>query len=184
MSTHITIIGNVTNDPELKYTKNGDPVLNFSVAYTPRRNVNGEWVDGDANFYDVNVWRKFAEAASTSVQKGQRVVVVGTLKQSRWTTDDGQSRSRHVVDAEEIGISPRFADITYTKCESGAFNGGGASGFQPQAQGNGGFNQAAQNVAQSFGGAQQQQDPWSQGNRQKAPGGAPQRPSYDEQPPW
>lgn len=184
----ITIVGNITQEPELKFTKSGAAVLHFSLAYTPRKkDASGAWVDSDESyFYEVNVWNSLAEAASTSLAKGQRVIVMGDLKQSYWLADDGTKRRKHFIEASEVGVSPRFADLTYTKRQKGAINGGGNSSFQPQQNQQGGFSQAAQNIASSFGQAtpqqNQQQSPWNQPQQGQQQGF--QQQGFGEQPPF
>jgi len=89
----ITIVGNLTDDPELRYTPNGAAVVNFSVAVTPRiRDEGGGWKDGDTSFFRVNAWRTLAENTAESLTRGSRVVVVGRLRQRSWETPEGARR--------------------------------------------------------------------------------------------
>src|SRR6266511_989765 len=98
----ITIVGNLTDDPELRYTPNGAAVVNFSVAVTPRiRDEGGGWKDGDTSFFRVNAWRTLAENTAESLTRGSRVVVVGRLRQRSWETPEGERRS--VVEIERQG---------------------------------------------------------------------------------
>ncbi|TQM32724.1 single-stranded DNA-binding protein [Nocardia bhagyanarayanae] len=109
--TTITVIGNLTGDPELRYTPNGVAVTNFTVASTPRvfdRTIN-DWKDGEALFLRCSVWREAAENLAESLTRGARVIVSGRLKQRNWTTDDGQKRSTVELDVDEIGPSLRYA---------------------------------------------------------------------------
>jgi len=109
MSTTVTIVGNVTRDPELRYTKSGAAVTGFGVAVAAReKGDNGEWVDGEPSFYDVTCWRLLAESVAEAVGKGKRVVVTGKLRQSSWE-QDGQKRSKVEVVADDVALSVLFA---------------------------------------------------------------------------
>ena len=106
----ITIVGNLTDDPELRYTPNGAAVVNFSVAVTPRiRDDAGGWKDGDTSFFRVNAWRTLAENAAESLTRGSRVMVVGRLRQRSWETPEGERRSAIEIEADEVGPSLRWA---------------------------------------------------------------------------
>jgi single-strand DNA-binding protein len=106
----ITIVGNLTDDPELRYTPNGAAVVNFSVAVTPRiREDGGGWKDGDTSFFRVNAWRTLAENSAESLTRGSRVVVVGRLRQRSWETPEGEKRSVIEIEADELGPSLRWA---------------------------------------------------------------------------
>src|SRR5881396_3540725 len=106
----ITIVGNLTDDPELRYTPNGAAVVNFSVAVTPRiRDEGGGWKDGDTSFFRVNAWRTLAENSAESLTRGSRVVVVGRLRQRSWETPEGERRSVVEIEADELGPSLRWA---------------------------------------------------------------------------
>lgn len=107
--TQVSIVGNLTDDPELRFTSDGTPVGGFSVAVNSRIRKGDEWVDGPASFYTVTVWRGMAENVAESLQKGNRVVVVGTLKQNRWEAEDGSARSRVEIVADEVGPSLKWA---------------------------------------------------------------------------
>lgn len=117
MAGDTTIIGNLTADPELRFTPNGIAVANFTVASTPRTydQKSGEWKDGEATFMPCSVWRDQAEHLAESLKRGTRVVVVGRLKQRSWTTEDGEKRSRIELQVDELGPSLRFATATVTK---------------------------------------------------------------------
>lgn len=109
MTTTVTIIGNVTRDPELRYTNSGAPVTSFGVAVAAReKGDDGQWRDGDPSFYDVTCWRLLAESVAETVGKGKRVVVTGKLKQSSWETD-GVKRSKVEVVADDVALSVLFA---------------------------------------------------------------------------
>jgi len=106
--TNITVIGNLTADPDLRYTAKGDAVASFTVASTPRVKVNGEWTDAEATFWRCSVWREAAENVTESLHKGTRVVVTGRVK-SRSYEKDGAKRTSLEIDVEEIGPSLRYA---------------------------------------------------------------------------
>lgn len=112
-----TIIGNVTADPEMKFTPSNIPVCSFSVAVTPRylNTDTGAWVDGTTMFMKVTAWRDLAESTAASVRKGDRVIVVGTLRQSDWDDKDGNKRSRIEMVLAEVGLSSRWATVTVAK---------------------------------------------------------------------
>jgi single-strand DNA-binding protein len=111
MQTSVTVVGNATRDPELRYTASGTPVCSFGVAVTAReKQADGSWGDGEASFYDVTCWKMLAESAAEAIGKGDRVVVTGKLRQSSWETD-GQKRSKVEVVADEVGKSILFASL-------------------------------------------------------------------------
>jgi single-strand DNA-binding protein len=105
----VTLTGNLTDDPELRFTPNGVAVANFRLAVDQRVWDTDGWKDGESSYFRVNVWRDQAEHVSRSLQKGARCVVVGRLKSRSWETPEGQRRSAVEVDAEEVGMSMRFA---------------------------------------------------------------------------
>lgn len=144
--TVITVVGNLTADPELRYTQNGLPVANFTIASTPRtfdRQAN-EWKDGEALFLRASVWREFAEHVAGSLTKGSRVIATGRLKQRSYQDREGNNRTSIELEVDEIGPSLRYATAQVTRAASGGSGGGGGS----------------------FGGGQarpqvQQDEPWS-----------------------
>lgn len=145
--TIITIVGNLTADPELRYTQNGLPVANFTIASTPRnfdRQAN-EWKDGEALFLRASVWREFAEHVAGSLTKGSRVIATGRLKQRSYQDREGNNRTAIELEVDEIGPSLRYATAQVTRAASGGgggnFGGGGAQQQRPQVQ--------------------QQEEPWS-----------------------
>jgi len=104
--TAISVAGNLTGDPELRFTQGGLPVANFTVAVNKRiKDETGQYVDGQASFYDVAAWRQLAEDVATSLHKGERVVVIGTIEQKMWETTAGEKRSKHEISATDIGRS-------------------------------------------------------------------------------
>jgi single-strand DNA-binding protein len=106
--TTITIAGNLTSDPELRFTPNGAPVANFTVAVTPRVKDGDGWRDGETSFFRCAAWRTLAEHVA-ELAKGDRVLVYGTLRQRSWQTEDGERRSSVEVQAEEVGASLKWA---------------------------------------------------------------------------
>ncbi len=113
----MTVVGNLTDDPELRYTPNGVPVASFTVASTERRydSGTGKYEDAGALFIRCNVWRELAEHLAESAQKGTRVMVTGALKQRSWETQDGQKRSTYEIQGTEVGVSLRWATAKVTK---------------------------------------------------------------------
>jgi single-strand DNA-binding protein len=106
---HTTIIGNLVDDPELRFTNTGIAVANLRVAVTQRVQQDGQWRDGDTSFFKVNVWRGQAEHLADSLGKGDRVMVTGRLRQRSWETPEGEKRSVTELEAEEVGASLRWA---------------------------------------------------------------------------
>src|SRR5215472_2803223 len=115
--TQITIIGNLVDDPQLRYTPTGQAVANFRVASTPKlfdKNTN-EWKDGDSLFMSCSVWRQAAENVAESLQRGMRVIVSGRLKQRSWETREGEKRTVVEIDVDEVGPSLRYASAKVVK---------------------------------------------------------------------
>lgn len=134
--TIITVVGNLTADPELRYTQNGLPVANFTIASTPRnfdRQAN-EWKDGEALFLRASVWREFAEHVAGSLTKGSRVIATGRLKQRSYETREGEKRTAIELEIDEIGPSLRYATAQVTRAASGGGNYGGGQQSRPQQQ--------------------------------------------------
>src|SRR5674476_864726 len=118
--TVITVVGNLTSDPELRYTETGLAVANFTIASTPKvfdRQAN-EWKDGDALFLRASVWREFAEHVAGSLTKGARVVATGRLKQRSYETKEGEKRTSMELEIDEIGPSLRYATASLTRAQS------------------------------------------------------------------
>jgi single-strand DNA-binding protein len=115
--TTVTVIGNLTADPELRYLESGVAMAKFTVASTPRQfdRTAGQYKDGEPLFMNCTAWRQVAEHAAESLGKGMRVVVVGRLRQSRWQTETGDKRSMIGLDVDEIGPSLQFATATVNK---------------------------------------------------------------------
>src|SRR5919112_1598672 len=106
---HTTIIGNLVEDPEVRFTNTGIAVTNLRVAVTQRVQQDGQWRDGDTSFFKINVWRGQAENLAESLTKGDRVMVTGRLRQRSWETPDGDKRSVAEIEADEVGASLKFA---------------------------------------------------------------------------
>ncbi|KIK90396.1 single-stranded DNA-binding protein [Micrococcus luteus] len=193
--TVITVVGNLTADPELRFTPNGAAVANFTVASTPRtfdRQTN-EWKDGEALFLRCSVWREAAENVAESLTKGMRVIVQGRLRARSYDDRDGNRRTSWELDVDEVGPALRFATAKVTRAQRGGGGGGGFGGGQQgggfggaPAGGFGGNNDGGFGGAQQGGGwgGQQQgggqaapQDPWSGGG-----GGGWDTPSSNEPP--
>jgi single-strand DNA-binding protein len=150
--TIITVVGNLTADPELRWTQNGLAVANFTIASTPRtfdRQAN-EWKDGDPLFLRCSVWREYAEQVQSSLTKGARVIAQGRLKMRPYETKEGEKRTSTELEVDEIGPSLRYAVATVTRTQKR--DGGGAP---PQQE----WNSAP---PQGQGQPQQQRDPWNQ----------------------
>jgi single-strand DNA-binding protein len=129
MTERMTLVGNLTADPELRFTPSGLQVANLRLAVTPRtRQEDGTWADGETSFHTVTVWRDQASNAVDSLAKGARVLVVGRPKERTWTDQDGTEHHVTEVDAEELGSSLRWATAKVTrtnggrKASSGQFN--------------------------------------------------------------
>jgi single-strand DNA-binding protein len=175
--TVITVVGNLTADPELRFTPSGAAVASFTIASTPRtfdKNTN-EWKDGDALFLRCSIWRQAAENVAESLQRGMRVVAQGRLKQRSYETREGEKRTVIEMEVDEVGPSLRYATAKVNRTQRGTGGGGGFSGGQ-QGGGQGG----------------QQEDPWATGpssapaapqsGGQQGGGWGGGAPSYDEPP--
>ena len=168
--TTITVIGNLVDDPELRFTPSGAPVANFRIASTPRtfdRQTN-DWKDGDTLFLACAVWRQAAENVAESLQKGMRVIVQGRLKSRQYETREGEKRTVFEIDVEEVGPSLRSASAKVTKTTrsggGGGYSGGGGGGYS----GGGGQSSAPAD------------DPWA--SPAPAQGGGPGNSSWGGQP--
>ena len=126
--TVITVVGNLTSDPELRYTQNGLAVANFTIASTPRNfdRASNDWKDGEALFLRASVWREFAEHVAGSLTKGSRVIATGRLKQRSYETKEGEKRTSIELEVDEIGPSLRYATAQVTRAASSRDAGSGA----------------------------------------------------------
>ena len=133
--TVITVVGNLTDDPELRFTSSGAAVANFTVASTPRffDKQTNEWKDGDALFLRCSIWRQAAENVAESLNKGSRVIVQGRLKQRSYETREGERRTVYELDVDEVGPSLRYATAKVSKVtrSGGGFGGGSAPAAAP-----------------------------------------------------
>jgi single-strand DNA-binding protein len=136
--TTITVVGNLTADPELRFTPSGAAVANFTVASTPRifDRQSSEWKDGEALFLRCNIWREAAENVAESLTRGSRVIVTGRLKQRSFETREGEKRTVFEVEVDEIGPSLRYATAKVNRANrsgggGGGFGGGGGGGSRP-----------------------------------------------------
>ena len=136
--TTITVVGNLTADPELRFTQSGAAVASFTVASTPRTfdKASGEWKDGEALFLRCNVWRQVAENVAESLTRGSRVLVTGRLRQRSFETKEGEKRTVIELEVDEIGPSLRYATAKVNKVSRG--DGGGGFGGGGQSRGGGG----------------------------------------------
>ncbi|HEX8100336.1 MAG TPA: single-stranded DNA-binding protein [Actinomycetota bacterium] len=117
----VTIVGNVTRDPELRYTPNGSALVKFGVAVSRRvRDESGQWKDADTSFFDVTAWRSLAENIAESITQGSRVVVVGRLRTNSWETPEGERRSKVEIEAEEVAPSLKWATAKVERQGRGA----------------------------------------------------------------
>jgi single-strand DNA-binding protein len=165
--TQITIVGNLVDDPELRFTPAGQPVARFRVASTPRfldKNTN-EWKDGDSLFLTCNVWRQAAENVAESLTRGMRVIVSGRLRQRSYETKEGEKRTVYEVEVDDVGPSLRSASAKVNRV---ARTGGQGGGYGQGGQGGG-----RQSGGQG-GGSGQDSDPWAT----DGPGGFSDEPPF------
>ncbi len=196
--TVITVVGNLVDDPELRFTPSGAAVANFRIASTPRTfdKQTNEWKDGDALFLSCSVWRQAAENVAESLLKGMRVVVQGRLKQRSYETREGEKRTVVELEVDEVGPSLKYAtakvarvqrsgggggygggaqtgggDDPWASTPAQGGQGGGQQGGQPAAQpAQGGGNQwGGQQGGQAPGGQAPKNDPWATGSSDEPP---------------
>ncbi|HZG91790.1 MAG TPA: single-stranded DNA-binding protein [Pseudonocardia sp.] len=168
--TVITVVGNLTADPELRFTQSGAAVANFTVAATPRTfdRQSGEWKDGDALFMRCNVWRQAAENVAETLTRGMRVMVQGRLRQRSFETREGEKRTVVELEVDEVGPSLRYATAKVNKVSRGSGGGGFGGGSGGASGSGGGFG----------GGSAPADDPW--GSAPPAGSG----PAADDEPPF
>jgi single-strand DNA-binding protein len=164
--TTLTVIGNLTDDPELRFTPSGAAVAKFRIASTPRfmDKASGEWKDGDPLFLSCTVWRQVAENVAESLSKGSRVIVSGRLRQRTYDTKEGEKRTVIDLEVDEIGPSLRYATA---KVQRMSRSGGGGFG-----SGGGG--------GQGGGGGFASDDPWATAAPASSGGGG----NFDDEPPF
>src|SRR5579864_4488429 len=157
--TQITIVGNLVDDPNLRYTPTGQAVANFRVASTPRfldKNTN-EWKDGDSLFLTCNVWRQAAENVAESLQRGMRVIVTGRLKQRNYETKEGEKRTVYEVEVDDVGPSLRNASAKVNRASRGS----GEGGFGGGGNNNRGGSYSGAQGPSSGSGNSRNEDPWA-----------------------
>jgi single-strand DNA-binding protein len=137
---HTTIVGNLVEDPEVRFTNTGIAVANLRVAVTQRVQQDGGWRDGETSFFKVNVWRGQAEHLAESLSKGDRVMVTGRLRQRSWETPEGDKRSVTELEADEVGASLKWATAKVER-SSQRGNGARSSDRERQAERGGDFNE-------------------------------------------
>ncbi|NIZ90114.1 single-stranded DNA-binding protein [Kineococcus rubinsiae] len=175
--TVITLVGNLTNDPELRFTPSGAAVANFTVASTPRTfdRQSNEWKDGETLFMRCAVWREAAENIAESLTRGTRVVVTGRLQSRTFDTKEGEKRTVIEMQVDEVGPSLRYATAKVNKTSRGG-GGGGGGGFGGGGNSGGGGNQGGgwggNSGGGQGGGGQQQEDPWATGPSGGSQGGS------------
>ena len=183
--TVITVVGNLTDDPELRFTPSGAAVAKFRIASTPRTldRQSGEWKDGEPLFLACNIWRDAAEHVAESLQRGARVIVQGRLRQRSYETREGEKRTVYELEVDEIGPSLRYATAKVQRMSRSGGGGGGGFGASNGGSGGGGGNRQQP----SGGGGGNFDDPWAtaapaQGGRTASGGGSSS--SFDEEPPF
>jgi single-strand DNA-binding protein len=174
--TTITVVGNLTDDPELRFTPSGAAVAKFRIASTPRfmDKASGQWKDGEPLFLACNIWREAAEHVAESLNRGSRVIVTGRLRQRSYETREGEKRTVIELEVDEIGPSLRYATA---KVQKAVRSGGGGGGFGASGGGGGG--------QQGGGGGNNFDDPWATaapaaGSRPAGGGNS----NFDDEPPF
>src|SRR5690348_4134914 len=177
--TTITVIGNLTDDPELRFTTSGAAVAKFRIASTPRTldRASGEWKDGEPLFLACSVWRQAAENVAESLQRGSRVIVSGRLRQRSYETKEGERRTVIELEVDEVGPSLRYATAKVQKMSRSSGGGGGGFG-----SGGGGGNNGGGGGGGGFG----NDDPWANATPSGGAGGGGGRSSsnFDDEPPF
>ncbi len=170
--TIITVIGNLTDDPELRFTPSGAAVAKFRVASTPRimDRQSGEWKDGEPLFLSCSVWRQAAENVAESLQRGARVIVSGRLRQRSYETREGEKRTVYELEVDEIGPSLRYATAKVQKMSR---SGGSGGGF-----GSGGGGGGSQGGGGNF------DDPWATATPAPSSSGSGGGGNFDDEPPF
>jgi single-strand DNA-binding protein len=191
--TTITVVGNLTDDPELRFTPSGAAVAKFRIASTPRTldRQSGEWKDGEPLFLACNIWRDAAEHVAESLQRGARVIVQGRLRQRSYETREGEKRTVYELEVDEIGPSLRYATAKVQRMSRSGGAGGGGGGFG--ASGGGGGGGANRQPSNGGGGGSNSNfdDPWataapasSGSSRPGGAGGGGGNSSFDDEPPF
>jgi single-strand DNA-binding protein len=180
--TTITVVGNLTDDPELRFTPSGAAVAKFRIASTPRTldRQSGEWKDGEPLFLACNIWRDAAEHVAESLQRGARVIVQGRLRQRSYETREGEKRTVYELEVDEIGPSLRYATAKVQKTTRSG--GGGGGGFGASGGGGASRPQSGSGSGGNF------DDPWATAapatsSRASGSGGGGNS-SFDDEPPF
>jgi single-strand DNA-binding protein len=183
--TIITVVGNLTGDPELRFTPSGAAVANFTVASTPRAfdRQSNEWKDQETLFMRCSVWREAAENIAESLVRGNRVVVTGRLKSRSYETKEGEKRTVVELEVDEVGPSLRYATakVNRTQRSGGQGGGGQGGGGGNGGQGGGSWGGSGGSGGGAGSGGGQAEDPWATGPSGGASGGGGGS-SYDEPP--
>ncbi|MBC6456456.1 single-stranded DNA-binding protein [Actinomadura sp. HBU206391] len=188
--TQITIVGNLVEDPNLRFTPSGQAVASFRVASTPRflDKQTNEWKDGESLFLTCNVWRQAAENCAESLQRGMRVIVSGRLKQRSYETREGEKRTVYEIEADEVGPSLKNATAKVNKTQrqgggGGGFGGGGGGGYSGGGGGGGGYGGGPGGGGPGGGGpgggSAPPDDPWATGGGGGGGGGG-----FSDDPPF
>ncbi|HEY0536198.1 MAG TPA: single-stranded DNA-binding protein [Actinoplanes sp.] len=180
--TTITVVGNLTDDPELRFTPSGAAVAKFRIASTPRTldRQSGEWKDGEPLFLACNIWRDAAEHVAESLQRGARVIVQGRLRQRSYETREGEKRTVYELEVDEIGPSLRYATAKVQRMNR---SGGGSGGGFGASNGGGGNRQPSG----ASGGGGNFDDPWATSAPAPSGGARPSggsNSSFDDEPPF
>jgi len=185
--TTITVVGNLTDDPELRFTPSGAAVAKFRIASTPRTldRQSGEWKDGEPLFLACNIWRDAAEHVAESLQRGARVIVQGRLRQRSYETREGEKRTVYELEVDEIGPSLRYATAKVQRMNRSGGGGGGGFGASNGGGGNGGGNRQPA----GGGGGGNFDDPWAtaapaSGTRPSGGAAGASSSSFDDEPPF
>jgi len=159
--TTITVVGNLTDDPELRFTPSGAAVAKFRIASTPRTldRQSGEWKDGEPLFLACNIWRDAAEHVAESLQRGARVIVQGRLRQRSYETREGEKRTVYELEVDEIGPSLRYATAKVQRMNRSG--GGSGGGFGASNGGGGGGGGSSRPSSGGSGGGGNFDDPWA-----------------------
>jgi single-strand DNA-binding protein len=179
--TTITVVGNLTDDPELRFTPSVAAVAKFRIASTPRTldRQSGEWKDGEPLFLACNIWRDAAEHVAESLQRGSRVIVQGRLRQRSYETREGEKRTVYELEVDEIGPSLRYATAKVQKMSRSGSSGGGFG------SGGGGGNRPQSGGASGGGGGSSFDDPWATAApASSSSGGGRSSSSFDDEPPF
>jgi single-strand DNA-binding protein len=177
----ITVIGNLTDDPELRFTPSGAAVAKFRVASTPRflDRATNEWKDGEPLFLACNIWRQAAENVAESLQRGARVIVSGRLRQRSYETREGEKRTVMELEVDEIGPSLKYATAKVQKMQRSSGGGGGYGSGGGNSGGNSGGGSNNGGGANNNGGGGNFDDPWASAAPATSNSG-----NFDEEPPF